>query len=305
MKVIKDKSGSVKRFVMDAQERRCAVTGTGGYLGSRLSRALRKGDWTVYELSRQWSERSDFSVPFSFAQGAPRNFFKEKRINALVHCAYDFRLTDWADILEHNVKGSIRLMETARVEGVEKITFISTMSAFEGCKSLYGKAKLEIEKEALRLGAIVVRPGLIYGDEPGGMVRALIKAIKASPIVPLVGSGKQVLHLVHEDDLAALVRRLLSEDEADIHAPIIGAAEKGRTFKEILTALAAVNERKIRLVPIPWRLFWGLLKLSEAIGLKPGFQSDSVISLVNQDPHPEFGETRKMGVLFRDFDIAP
>ncbi len=290
---------------MDVQKRRCAVTGTSGYLGSRLSRALRKGGWTVYELSRQGSETSEFSVPFSFIQGAPRNFFKEKRINALVHCAYDFRLTNWADILEHNVKGSIRLMETARDEGVEKIIFISTISAFEGCKSHYGKAKLKIEKEALRLGAIVVRPGLIYGDESGGMIGAMIKAVKASPIVPLVGSGKQLLHLVHEDDLAALVRRLLSEDEADIHAPIIGASEKARTFKEIVTALAAVNQRRIRLLPVPWGLLWGLLKVSEAVGLKPGFRSDSVISLLNQDPHPEFGETRKTGVFFRDFDIAP
>ncbi len=32
---------------------------------------------------------------------------------------------------------------------------------------MYGQAKLDIEKEAIRLGASVVRPGLIYGEQSG------------------------------------------------------------------------------------------------------------------------------------------
>jgi len=77
----------------------------------------------------------------------------------------------------------------------------------EGLPAFGGQAKLMIEEEALRLGAIVVRPGLIHGNEPGAMVGALTKAVKSLRVVPLIGSGKQVLYLVHEDDLAALLLR--------------------------------------------------------------------------------------------------
>jgi nucleoside-diphosphate-sugar epimerase len=192
-------------------------------------------------------------------------------------------------------------MEDARAQGVEKIIFISTMSAYEGCKSLYGKAKLLIEKEALRLGATIIRPGLIYGDEPGAMVGALTRAIKSLPVVPLIGSGRQTLYLVHEDDLATLVLRLLGDEQPNLDEPIIAASERGKTFRGILTTLAAMNHRRVRLVPLPWRLFWGVLKASEACGLKLGFRSDSVVSLVHQDPHPKFEATRKTGVHFRDF----
>lgn len=283
------------------RERRCAVTGASGYLGSRIAAALRKKDWVVYELSRAGVERDRLSVPFSLARGAPPGFFREEKVDALVHCAYDFGLTSWRDIFEHNVKGSIRLLETARAEGVRRMVFISTMSAFEGCRSLYGKAKLEVEREALRLGATIVRPGLVYGDSPGAMVGALVKAIELSPIVPLVG-GNQILYPAHEEDVAELVGRILSGDASDIRGPVIAASERGMTLREILATLAARRRKKIWLVPIPWRIHWALLKSLETMGLRPRFRSDSVVSLVNQDARPDFTETRKAKVKFRDFD---
>ncbi|HYY99608.1 MAG TPA: NAD(P)-dependent oxidoreductase [Pyrinomonadaceae bacterium] len=286
---------------------RCAVTGAGGYVGSRLSAALKGAGWVVYELSRGAAgpyEPGRLSVPFSLAGGAPQGFFREEKIDALVHCAYDFRLTAWRDIFEQNVKGSVRLMEAAREEGVRKIVFISTMSAFEGCRSLYGRAKLEIEREALRLGAVVIRPGLVYGERPGAMVGALVRAVEASPVVPLVGGGGQVLYPAHEDDLARLVESVLDAD-ISFGGPLIAASERGMTLREILNALAARRGKKVLLVPVPWRLHWALLKSAEAVGLRPRFRSDSVLSLVNQDARPDFSEARRAGVTFRDFDAPP
>ncbi|HEV7893225.1 MAG TPA: NAD(P)-dependent oxidoreductase [Pyrinomonadaceae bacterium] len=289
----------------EGRERRCAVTGASGYLGSRLAAALKKRGWVVYELTRAADASERLSVPFTLASGAPPGFFREEKIDALVHCAYDFGLTSWRDIFEHNVKGSIRLLETVRAEGVGKVVFISTMSAFEGCRSLYGRAKLEVEREALRLGAVVVRPGLVYGERPGAMVGALVKAVELSPLVPLVGGGRQVLYPAHEDDVAELVHRILGGSADALRAPVIAASERGMTLREILTALAAGRRKKVWMVPVPWRLHWALLKSAEAVGLRPRFRSDSVLSLVNQDTHPDFAETRKAGVTFRDFDASP
>lgn len=287
------------------RERRCAVTGASGYLGSRLAAALGKRGWVVYGLSRGVGAREGLSVPFSLARGAPKGFFREEKVDALVHCAYDFGLTSWRDIFEHNVKGSVRLLETAREEGVGKVVFISTMSAFEGCRSLYGRAKLEVEKEALRLGAFVVRPGLVYGERPGAMSGALMKAVELSPVVPLVGGGGQVLYPAHEDDVAELVHRILSGGVRGVRGPLIAASERGVTLRELLAALAARRRKKVWLVPVPWRLHWALLKSAEALGLRPRFRSDSVLSLVNQDAHPDFTEARKTGVTFRDFEAPP
>src|ERR1044072_4093979 len=261
------------------REQRCAVTGASGYLGSPLAAALQERGWAIYEWSRGADERNRFSVPFSLAGGAPQGFFSEEKVDALVHCAYDFGLTSWRDIFEHNVKGSIRLLETAREEGVRHIVFISTMSAFEGCRSLYGKAKLEVEREALRLGAVVVRPGLVYGERPGAMVGALVKAVELSPIVPLVGGGDYVLYPAHEEDVAELVHRILGGRAASVRGPVIAASERGMTLREILAALAAGRRKKVWMVPIPWRLHWALLKAAGGGGLRPPLPRGSALSV--------------------------
>jgi nucleoside-diphosphate-sugar epimerase len=290
-----------EQIVVDGGVRNCAITGTNGYLGSRLATAFKDSGWGAYRLSRQPADGDGFSVPFSLEKGVPVGFFKDARVSALVHCAYDFHSIKRADIYERNVEGSIRLLRTAKNEGVSRIVYISSMSAFVGCRSLYGKAKLAIEKEAFSLGASVVRPGLIYGDQPGGMVGALTKAVRASFIVPLAGNGRQVLYLTHEDDLVSLIKHLCESESIDNAGPLTAASEKGLSFRDILTSLAASQKRSVLFVPLPWRLFWAPLKALEVCGLKPGFRSDSVVSLVNQDPAPSFDLTRKTGIKFRGF----
>ena len=285
--------------------RRCAVTGASGYLGSRLTKALTKEGWIVYRLSRSANQETDpVTAPFPLDKGAPEGFFKDQRIDTLIHCAYDFRPITWSEIHEINVRGSVRLMEAAKAEGVKQMVFISTVSAFKDCKSLYGKAKLEIEHEALRLGAIVIRPGLIYGDEPGAMMGALDKAVKSSPIVPLIGNGNQLLYLVHEDDLVALIHRVAVGNNEKIGARIFAASTNGLSLRGILTALADRRKKRIRFVPVPWQLCWGILKALEGLGLRPGFRSDSIVSLVNTDPDLKSHLTSQKGLSFRDFSVG-
>ena len=179
---------------------KCAITGVSGYLGRLLKEFFDKQGWEVLGLSHSGN---------ALAQGR-RVFFSLKSgidgqalagIDVLIHGAYDFSLRRWEDIFEVNVQGSIKLFQAAKMAGVRKIIYVSSMSSFANCQSLYGRAKLLIEDEARRIGAWIVRPGLIYGVNASGMMGALEKVIKKSPIVPLVGTGEQVLYLVHSEDL--------------------------------------------------------------------------------------------------------
>src|SRR5207245_9025857 len=108
-----------------------------------------------------------------------------KGAKALIHCAYDFKQVPWPAIHAVNVAGSEKLLRAAREAKVERIVYISSISAFEGCRSLYGKAKLEIEKTAHALGATVVRPGLIWGDPPGAMFERLVRQVEQGRVLPL------------------------------------------------------------------------------------------------------------------------
>jgi hypothetical protein len=48
------------------------------------------------------------------------------------------------------------------------------------------------------------------------------------------------------------------------------------------------NLKRRILIPVPWRLAWLILKSLEKLGISIGLRSDSVISLMNQDPNPPF-----------------
>jgi nucleoside-diphosphate-sugar epimerase len=267
-----------------------AITGAAGYVGSAIARCFRGHGWEAIEMGRRSARRYELRGP------APEDW---SGVDALVHCAWDFTLTRWEEIEAVNVRGSIRLLEAAHAAGVRRGVFISSLSCFPGCRSLYGRGKLIVEKEALGLGYAVVRPGLVYGEAPGGMMGALAKAAKSLPVVPMIGSGRQPQYPVHEEDLAELIYRLCGMEAP--REPIAAAEGEGIAFRELLRRIAAKHGRKPLLMPVPWRLILAGLKTMEAVGMTPPFRSDSLLGFVFQNPAPDFSEAKRVGG-FRGFE---
>jgi nucleoside-diphosphate-sugar epimerase len=269
-----------------------AITGASGYVGSAIARAFRAHGWRVVELGRKTGNfelGKDITVDWA-------------GVDALVHCAWDFKLRRWDEIERVNLQGSVKLMESACAAGVKRGVFISSLSCFPGCRSFYGKAKLAAESEAARLGFAIIRPGLVYGDHPGGMAGTLEKAVLASPVVPLIGDGSAPQYPVHEQDLAELVFTLCAMDSPNIkpNVPISAASGEAIPFREFLARLAARHSRKPLFIPIPWRLILAGLKSMEALGLNPPFRSDSLVGFIFQNPNPDFTVAHQL-TSFRKF----
>ncbi|HWL53949.1 MAG TPA: NAD-dependent epimerase/dehydratase family protein [Chthoniobacteraceae bacterium] len=279
---------------------RCAMTGASGYVGSAIAHALRARGWGLLELGRRATVRSSSWHPYTLRDDAAS--LPWAGIDALVHCAYDFRLTEPGEIEAVNVEGSLRLLRSAHAAGVRRGVFISSMSAFEGCRSHYGQAKVRIEAEALALGYNVVRPGLVFGPQPGGTMGSLYRVAKLSPVLPLIGDGSYPQYLVHEDDLAALIVRLCSPEQ-EPPGRILSAANPERVpFREVLQRIAARLERRLFLVNVPWPLVLSGVRTLERLRLPSPFRSDSLIGLVYQNPAPDFTLPETLADLpFRPF----
>ena len=224
--------------------------------------------------------------------------------DALVHCAYDFAPLKWRELEAVNVHGTQRLLAAAHTAGVQRLSVISTMSAFTGCVSLYGRTKLAIEAAGRDAGALLLRPGLIYGDQSGGMFGRLVAQVRGARFQPLIGGGRQILNLMHEQDLTDFIRRHAACEVATPTHPLTAAHEQGWAFRAILEAIASALGRRIRFIPLQWRSIWLGLKCAELVGLRLGFRSDSLLSLMNQDPHPDFSANASSGLTCRPFDAA-
>ena len=217
---------------MASETKVCVLTGAHGFVGSRLKRCLEREGWRVIAWTRQPQPGSG-AVGFRLGQEVEPALLRGAR--ALVHCAYDFGPRRWGDIAAVNVTGSQKLLEAARKAGVESVVLISTLSAFPGCRSLYGKAKLEIESAAQSTGASVIRPGLVYSDNPGGMFGRLVRQVRGARFIPIIWGGKQVQYLLHDEDLGKLVEACLDGRVSKAAGPITLAHAQGWDLKEILS----------------------------------------------------------------------
>ena len=271
-----------------------AVTGSNGYLGRRLVSYLKSKGHDVLALSHARADQAvDQHAYFDLVDGVRTDVLRD--CDVLVHCAYDFCCRDWENILETNVRGSQKLLDSARRAGVAKTIVVSSMSAFEGCKSLYGKAKLLIEQGARRSGAAIVRPGLIYDEQAEGMVGALRKMLNISPVLPLIGMGEQKLYLIHCEDLCRFIELLAIAKTPLVDQPMALAYEQPFSLKEILRIMAQAQGRTVLLIPFPSGvIYWGLRGV-EAMGLKTRISSDSLLGLLHYDRQISFAQMHQFG----------
>jgi nucleoside-diphosphate-sugar epimerase len=283
----------------------CALTGGNGYVGSRIRKTLEANGWEVVLLQRKTApDSSENAVDWRLqSEQSIASELRFRSVQALVHAAWALSVTDRSEYERTNFDGSRRLLQAAHTADVRRIVFISTNSAFEQAVSLYGRTKLAVERVTSSLGGISVRPGLVWGDQPGGMLGSIRQAVRRARVVPLIGSGKYPQYLIHEDDLSAAVAHLCRDSRKPAQ-PITAAHPAMWYFRDIVRACAGLEGQHVKLVSVPWRFVYGSLKLAEWVGLHPGFRSDSVLSLVHQNPAPDFSGIESLGIPLRPFPKA-
>lgn len=286
---------------MTAPSKKCVITGTSGYVGSRLKAHLQNTGWQITDWNRR-SEPGQAAVKFQLGQDVDPQMFTG--VQALVHCAYDFKARRREEIVAANIRGSEKIFRAAKTAGVKQIVFISSVSAFTGCRSVYGQTKLEIESIAAAHGAVVIRPGLVYGNTAGGVFGGLVRQVKGSRFVPLLGDGSQAQYLVHDEDLGRLISRCIS-GEVQTTQPITLAHEQSWPMRHLLQHLAGSLGKKVTFIPLPWRLVWLGLKSLETAGLPSPFRSDSLIGLIYQNPAPSFEQMQSLHAKCRPFQVTP
>lgn len=276
----------------------CALTGATGYVGSALAAAL-SNRMKVVPLTRREGKGDSIQWDFASRDDGLSGQLRNRQVDVLVHAAWDMRANTLDELRRVAVAGSERLYTAAAQAGVKRIVFISTISAFDGCRSAYGRSKLEVEAMTRACHGVVLRPGLVYGPTPGGLFGAIRTQVQTKKIIPLIGSGREPQYLLHEDTLKSVVlRAVLGELDASAGEPITVAHPLPWPFRDLVEKIAERENRKITLAPVPWPLLYAGLRSAEMLKLKLPIRSDSVISFVHQNPRPDFSKLAR-------YDIHP
>jgi nucleoside-diphosphate-sugar epimerase len=279
-----------------------AVTGASGYLGSQICENLESRGWQAIRLVRSPERSQGRALSYELSMPVTAEVKDALRsANALIHAAYDLSLTRPADIWRVNVEGTRRLLEAAREAAVARIIVLSSMSAFEGTTQLYGRAKLDVEAMTTEFGGWAVRPGLVHSRHAGGMARAM-RRLTSLPIVPVITGGDGV-YTVSEEDLMRVIGLLASA--ATVEPGTISVAHPSRVaLMDLLRAFAEQEDRRCRLVPVPWRLIYCLLRSCEFMRLRLPFRADSLLALIHAAPDL-IGEDKlaRLGVTLHAFTV--
>jgi nucleoside-diphosphate-sugar epimerase len=279
----------------DRGDRAVAITGANGYVGSTLSAAFAAAGYRVVALQRSaLAPGGTDYVPYSLEDGLAAALPDD--VAAVVHCAYDLRARDRAEIERINLDGTQKLIQAV---GDVPIVFISSMSAYSGTQQIYGRTKIACEELVAAHGGTSLRLGLVYGEGDGGMIGALRK-VAGLPLVPMLRPDSYQ-YPVHADDMARCV--VASVEQAPPHS-VVGVAHPRRVpFSEIIQSLrAAATSKPLRSVPVTSALLYRALRSAEAVGLRIGFRADSLLGLMHPAPTvPDVGYWAERGISLRDF----
>ena len=280
----------------DPAGRAVAITGANGYVGSTLRTAFAASGYRVIALQRSAPAASGTSdyLPYSLEDGPATRLPDD--VAAVIHCAYDLRARDRAEIERINLGGTDKLI---RAVGDVPIVLISSMSAYSGTQQIYGRTKLACEDLVAAHGGTSLRLGLVHGDGDGGMIGALRK-VAALPLVPMLRPDSYQ-YAVHAEDMANCVLATVEQPPPN---RVLGVASPRRVpFGEIIRTLrAAVTAKPLRAVPVPSALFYRALRVAEGVGVRAGFRADSLLGLTQPAPNvPHVDYWAERGVLLRDF----
>ena len=268
------------------------ITGASGYLGNAFVEYFVEQGHKVVALSR----KNVFDHPgiqfFHYSLGKKLDTVRPKP-DVCIHCAYDLKATKWKEIYNVNVLGSEALFEQLSKLGCKTIVHISSLSAFDGCRSKYGRAKLLIEEIAGKYKGISIRPGLIHGGNNSGLIGKL-KKIAQYPVIPMIGNGNYPQFLTDIDRLCQLIHEIVMAKYVVSSNVITLSSLKSVTLREIVRK---INSRAI-IIPLYWKIPYLLLNFMEALNIDLPLKADSISGLVFSNETPDFRFIHENKIVF-------
>lgn len=237
------------------------ITGKTSYIGTHLCEFFELKGYSVKMVSlRDGLDKVDFS-----------GYDVVVHCSAIVHKDEREYKNDYEKI---NHKLAVDTAKKARDEKVSQFIFLSSMSVYgTGCSkitketepkpnSLYGKTKLEAEKEILELNSdlftvTVIRPPMVYGKGCIGNYMKLRDFIKKHKVFPKVNNKKSFINI---KNLSFFIYSIIERQKSGIFMPM---DEEYVSTTHLAENIAKAHNKKLRLSK-----FMGILiSLVNAVGL--------------------------------------
>jgi len=232
------------------------VTGGTGFVGSRIVHALRAEGRDVRALVRRRESAAhlaslgvelvtgDVTDPASLAAAADGCTHVVHLVAILKGKPHDFERV--------MTRGTQNVIAAAKGTGIDRFVLMSALGTTVTTKDVvpYFGAKFAMEQDTIMSGLeyTIFRPSFVFGR--GGALATFMKQVKYSPIVTVIGSGKQRVQPIWIDDVAEHFARALDTPAAANKTFEIGGPDIV-TWDELYRTIAKVLGKRRALAHIP------------------------------------------------------
>jgi NADH dehydrogenase len=199
-------------------------------------------------------------------------------------------------------RGTMRVVETALRHNVQRYVHMSALGTRENAVSTYHQTKWAGE-EAVRASGLawtIFRPSIIFGqgDE---FINMLAGVMRLSPVMPVIGGGKNLMQPVAVSDVAASFRSAVESMEHRSRIYELGGPDV-LDFKTILKTTAKVIGIKRIFIPFPMFLIKPPVTVLQAMGLPLPVTTDQ-LSMLSEDNIRKGGDpVEDLGIEWTPFE---
>jgi uncharacterized protein YbjT (DUF2867 family) len=192
------------------------LTGASGFIGHNLMAVLAKGGHEVVPISRRHGV--DIGELRSPGDWMPWVRGVDAAVNA-VGIIGETRAQRFETL--HTIAPQA-LFDACQQAGVPRVVQISALGADDAAFSAYHLSKKAADDHlrGLDLNWFILRPAVIYGS--GGTSAELFMRLARSPVIPVIGDGRQDMQPVHIADVVATVLACLATSRCHQTFDIVG-----------------------------------------------------------------------------------
>ncbi|MFA0237736.1 UDP-glucose 4-epimerase family protein [Vibrio sp. 10N.222.55.C7] len=252
------------------------VTGSTGFVGSRVVELARERDWNVTSVVRKQIEPLTNSLVIPSIDGSTDWSGAFEGVDCVVHCAArvhqmnESELDAQAAYREINTLGTLNLAKQAVEAGAKRFVFVSSIkvngeftepgSPFQPDLSNipqdpYGLSKYEAEVELNQLSketgleVVIIRPPLVYGPGVKANFLSMMRMIDKGIPLPF-GAIKNQRSLVYLENLCSLILTCCQHPSAPGHT-FLASDNHDVSTTQLMQTIALSMNKTPRLLPIP------------------------------------------------------
>jgi NADH dehydrogenase len=166
-------------------------------------------------------------------------------------------------------QGTANVVEAAKDAGAREIIYVSAMGAAPDPKYpyLHSKQQGELRVTSSGLDYTILRPSVIFGEGDEFMT-ALAGLVRAGPVTPVIGSGKNRMQPVAVKDVARCVAASVGNSLVKGKTINLGGPHR-LSYNDLLEEVALAMGRPLRRVHIPTALVWPAVSVAQQLLPRP------------------------------------